>query len=79
MRMARGYLKWSARELAEAAKVGIATINRMEMYDGIPDARIKTIQAVNRVLKKVLDKRGVELIAENDFGSGIRLKKPIGE
>ena len=36
MRMARGYLRWSVKELAEASGVSGTTIKRMEDGDGVP-------------------------------------------
>ncbi|SEH34313.1 hypothetical protein SAMN02799636_01590 [Methylobacterium sp. 275MFSha3.1] len=36
IRMARGYLRWSVKELAEASGVSSATIKRLELEDGVP-------------------------------------------
>jgi transcriptional regulator with XRE-family HTH domain len=70
IRMARGYLKWSAKELAEKSGVGISTVKRMEDEDGVPVARGNNIEAVFRTLKDA----GLEFIPENGGGPGVRLK-----
>lgn len=36
MRMARGYLRWSVKDLSDACGVSPATIKRMEEVDGLP-------------------------------------------
>ena len=45
VRMARGYLKWSAKELAERAGVAESTVKRIEAEDGFPAARGANIEA----------------------------------
>ncbi len=77
LRMARGFLKWSAKELAEKAGLGVATVIRMEEYDGLPNAKGANIEAVYEVLQKALKKRGAELTYNNGHGPGICLEKPI--
>ena len=71
IRMARGYLKWSVKELATKSGVAESTIKRMELNDGFPDARGSNIEAVYNALKSA----GVEFIPENGGGAGVRLKK----
>jgi transcriptional regulator with XRE-family HTH domain len=39
IRMARGYLGWSAKQLADKAGVAESTIKRMEQDEGFPVAR----------------------------------------
>jgi transcriptional regulator with XRE-family HTH domain len=51
IRMARAYLKWSAKELAQKAGVGYSTIQRMELEDGVPAASAKNVQAVQHALE----------------------------
>jgi len=75
IRMARGYLRWSAKELAEKAGVAESTIKRMEQDEGFPIARGSNIEAVY----KTLTSAGIVLIPENGGGVGMRLKKPAGE
>ena len=77
MRMARGYLKWSAKQLAQAAGIGVATVNRMEECEGLPNAKGSIIEAVYTVLQHALDERGLMLIFDGDHGPGICMKYPI--
>ena len=77
LRMARGYLKWSAKELAEKAGVAESTIKRMEQDEGFPVARGANIEAVYKTLADA----GIIFVPENGGGVGIRLRKstrPIG-
>ena len=71
IRMARGYLRWSVKELAEYSGVAYSTIKRMEDEDGIPSARGPNIAAIQQALTKA----GLEFIPENGGGPGVRLKK----
>jgi predicted transcriptional regulator len=75
--MARGYLKWSAKELADKAGVAESTIKRMEQDEGFPVARGANIEAVYKTLADA----GIIFVPENGGGVGIRLRKstrPIG-
>jgi predicted transcriptional regulator len=77
LRMARGYLKWSAKELANKAGVAESTIKRMEQDEGFPVARGANIEAVYKTLADA----GIIFVPENGDGVGIRLRKsarPIG-
>ena len=38
IRAARGFLNWSLRDLAEAAGVGISTVQALEAREGAPEA-----------------------------------------
>lgn len=71
LRMARGFLKWSVRDLAERSGVADSTIKRMELVDGEPSAKRENMEAVFRVLRAA----GIELIPENGGGAGVRLQK----
>lgn len=75
--MARGFLKWSVRDLAERSGVADSTIKRMELVDGEPSAKQGNMEAVLRVLLA----SGIELIPENGGGAGVRLRKqkPAGK
>ena len=68
MRMARAAVGWGARELAEKAGVTAGTVTRIE--NGSP-ARQSTIAAV----RSALEAAGIEFIAENGGGPGVRLRK----
>lgn len=71
IRAARGLLGWSQTELADRAELSLPTIKRMEREDGGPavsdDAKEK--------VRSALEKAGVEFIAENGGGAGVRLRK----
>ena len=75
MRAARALLRWSALDLAEASKVGVATIRRVEVVDG----EIPVTLANEAALRRALEAAGVEFIDENGGGAGVRLRKPAKE
>ena len=68
-------LRWSALDLAEASKVGVATIRRVEVVDG----EITVTLANEAALRRALEAAGVEFIDENGGGAGVRLRKPKKE
>lgn len=67
LRMARAALKISVRKLAEISGITANTISRIE---NTGDARVSTINA----LRSALENAGVEFIAENGGGAGVRLR-----
>jgi transcriptional regulator with XRE-family HTH domain len=68
-RMARAALNLGVRELATAAAVSTNTITRLERGDALYPRTIAAIRAA-------LEAAGVEFIAENGGGAGVRLRKP---
>ena len=68
IRMARGYLRWSVKELSDASDVSSATIKRLEAVDGVPQALSGSLIKI----RAVLEAQGVELPA--DDGLAIRVK-----
>jgi hypothetical protein len=72
LRAARALLRWSAQELANASKVGVATIRRVEVIEG----EIPVTSANEAALRKALEAAGVVFIDENGGGSGVRFRKP---
>ena len=58
---------WSARELAEAANIGLSTVQRVEAGGVITPANMDAIQ-------RALEAAGVEFIAENGGGAGVRMR-----
>ena len=70
--MARGYLRWSAKELADRAGVAESTIKRMEQGEGFPIARGANIEAVYKALVDA----GIIFVPENGGGVGVRLRNP---
>ena len=68
IRMARAAVGWGVRELAEKAGLTANTVTRIE--NGA-DAKQSTMNA----LRQALEAAGVEFIAENGGGPGVRLAK----
>lgn len=70
LRAARGLIGWSQTDLAEKSGLSLPTVKRVEADLGIrvsDEARFK--------LREALEAAGVEFIAENGGGAGVRLKK----
>jgi transcriptional regulator with XRE-family HTH domain len=65
--MARAALHLGVRELAERAAVSPTTITRLERGEALYP---RTVEAIQRALEAA----GVEFIAENGGGAGVRLK-----
>jgi hypothetical protein len=69
-------VNWSAVELAERSKVGVATIRRAELAGG----RIGITLANETALHQALENAGIIFIAEGEAsdsgGEGVRLIKP---
>ncbi|RRI02381.1 transcriptional regulator [Mesorhizobium tamadayense] len=74
LRAARALLQWEQKKLAAASKVSIATIKRLEPLSGPLRANQVTVEA----LRRALEIAGIEFIAENGGGPGVRLAKRIG-
>ena len=66
--MARAALQIGVRDLAAMAKVSPNTVARFERGDSLYD---RTVEAIQRALEAA----GVEFIAENGGGRGVRLRK----
>ncbi len=70
IRAARALVNWSARELAQQSGVGVATIRRMELAEGVPSSNAQTLDLV----RKTIESAGVEFIGGPDDRPGVRLK-----
>ncbi|ABS14498.1 hypothetical protein [Brucella anthropi] len=71
IRAARALLRWRAEDLANEAKIGVATVRRAEAKDGdhgMTDANESAVRTA-------FEKAGVIFVAENGEGPGVRLKK----
>jgi transcriptional regulator with XRE-family HTH domain len=68
-RAARALLDWSQQQLADAARVGVVTVRQFE--GGASQPRNATLE----VLERALAAAGVEFIAENGGGAGVRLRR----
>lgn len=71
IKAARALLGWSQDDLAQNSGISAPTVKRLEAVDGDIGGRPETGEA----LVAALEKAGVEFIAENGGGAGVRLKK----
>lgn len=69
VRMARAALRLGVRELAELANVNPGTISRFETGKGGMHA------ATQDAVRRALEDAGIEFVAENGGGPGVRLRK----
>lgn len=70
IRAARALVRWSANDLAAKSGVGISTIKRLEVMDGVPTINISTMVAIQKALEEV----GVEFVGSPEDRPGVRLK-----
>ena len=70
VRMARAALNWTVRDLAEATGLHRNTFTNIEVgrYAGNQDSI--------SVIERVFARAGVDFIAENGGGPGVRLRRP---
>ena len=73
IRAARALLRWEQSDLADASGVSLPSVKRLETQPGALAAQQRTIAE----LRKALEKAGIEFIAENGGGPGVRLRKPL--
>ena len=71
IRAARALLGWRQEDLAKAAKVGLATIARIEQGEGMVQGNFSTITKIQRALER----EGISFFAEPRGGFGVRLQK----
>ena len=67
-KMARAAIDWSARDLAAKAGIHHNTVGRIERGEDVPRGTLL-------VVREALEQAGVEFIAENGGGAGVRLRK----
>jgi transcriptional regulator with XRE-family HTH domain len=70
IRAARALIRWSALDLAHESGVGVATIRRLELVEGVPSSNARTLDALQRALEAA----GVEFIGTPDDCPGVRLR-----
>jgi transcriptional regulator with XRE-family HTH domain len=70
IRAARGLIGWSAKELAAASTVSLATVLRLEGQQGIPISHPRTLQD----LKRAFEEAGLEFIGTPENGAGVKFK-----
>jgi len=71
VKAARALLQWSQADLANASGISKPTIARLEAEPGPIGGRIDTANAI----RTALEAAGVEFIAENGGGPGVRLRR----
>lgn len=70
LRAARAFLRWTAQDVADAARLGVATIRRAELQDG----PLSVTEANAEAIRRALEAAGLEFIPENGGGPGVRLR-----
>jgi transcriptional regulator with XRE-family HTH domain len=73
IKAARSLVGWSQDDLAVASGISKPTIGRLEAID--TDQPIGGRAETGAALVTALEKAGVEFIAENGGGAGVRLRK----
>ena len=73
IRAARGLLGWRQQDLAKAAKIGLATLARIEQREGPAQGRVSTIIRIQNALQRA----GVRFLEDDNGSYGVWLdKKP---
>ena len=73
IRAARQMARVTAKELADLSGVGVATIRRFELMDGVPSGNARSLD----LIQKALEALGVEFIGTPDDAPGLRLHKAL--
>ena len=71
IRAGRALIRWSAEDLAKASILSVTTIRRAELTEG----ETSLTAANNLAIRHALEDAGIEFIAENGGGAGVRLRK----
>lgn len=71
LRAARALLGWKQSDLAKAARVGIATVARVEQSDGIAGGNVSTIVS----LQDALETQGIKFIELEDGTFGVIVRR----
>jgi transcriptional regulator with XRE-family HTH domain len=70
IRAARALLRWSADYLAKESGIGVATIRRLELAEGLPPSNVNTLLAI----KTALEAAGIEFLGTPQEGAGVRFR-----
>jgi hypothetical protein len=65
-------IRWTAEDLAQASALAVTTIRRAELTEH----KTALTAANDLAIRHALEAAGVEFIAENGGGPGVRLRKP---
>jgi transcriptional regulator with XRE-family HTH domain len=72
LRAARALLGWRQEDIAQAAKVSVATIRRIESQEGLLTGYVSTLVKIQAALEQA----GIQFIDEDETGGlGIRIAK----
>lgn len=71
IRAARALLGWRQDQLAKAAKIGVATIARIEQGEGTVAAHTSTLEKI----QNALEAKGITFVDDAEAGYGVLLKK----
>lgn len=71
LKAARALVGWEQTQLAKKSGGGIATIRRMEAFEGEIEARTVTLSRV----QKALERAGIEFLNQDSPGVRVRPKK----
>lgn len=70
LRAARAILRWTAQNVADAARVGVATVRRAELQEGA----LGVTAANEAAIQRALEAAGIEFIPQNGGGAGVRMR-----
>ena len=71
IRMAIGALGWSLKDLSEKAGVSWGAVQKATASQGVPPSTAPTLAKMQRALEGA----GIEFIAENGGGAGVRFRE----
>ena len=71
IRAARALIRWEQKRLAEASKVSLETVKRLEGIEGPVSANAATVDKLQRALESA----GVVFVEPNGLGPGVRLRE----
>lgn len=70
IRAARALLGWSQAQLAGAARIGLATLQRIEQSEGIVKGNFSTVLKI----QKALEQAGIRFTDDEAMEIGVRLQ-----
>jgi predicted transcriptional regulator len=70
IRAARALLGWRQGQLAKAAKIGLATIARIEQGEGTVAAHVSTVVKI----QTALEAKGITFVDDRENGYGVLLR-----
>jgi transcriptional regulator with XRE-family HTH domain len=75
IRAARSLLGWKQDELASAAGVGIATLQRIEQTEGVVSGNFSTVLKIEKAFREA----GIHFIDDDPKGMGVQLNRRTRE